>query len=142
MKSEVKSMCGQVTRASLNYGRPPNKAFGRVPKRGVEGAARPRAALRLGPTGPYPPAASARREADALWRHVLQMVCREEDVANPGDCWTHVIVDQPVVVVRTESGTLRAFHNVCRHRGNVIKRDRENTTELRCSYHGWRWSLA
>jgi phenylpropionate dioxygenase-like ring-hydroxylating dioxygenase large terminal subunit len=101
----------------------------------------PQADLRLVPTERYTSAAFARREADALWRHVWQMVCREEDVANPGDCWTHVIVDQPIVVVRTEAGSLRAFHNVCRHRGNVLKRDRENTTELRCSYHGWCWSL-
>lgn len=97
--------------------------------------------LRLVPTERYTSAAFARREADALWHHVWQMVCREEDVANPGDCWTHVIVDQPIVVVRTEAGALRAFHNVCRHRGNVIKRDRTSTTELRCSYHGWCWSL-
>jgi phenylpropionate dioxygenase-like ring-hydroxylating dioxygenase large terminal subunit len=103
--------------------------------------AAPQADLRLVPTERYTSAAFARREADALWRHVWQMVCREEDVANPGDCWTHVIVDQPIVVVRTESGGLRAFHNVCRHRGNVIKRDRNPATELRCSYHGWCWSL-
>ena len=57
--------------------------------------------LRLVPTERYTSAAFARREADALWRQVWQMVCREEDLPNPGDCWTHVIVDQPIVVVRT-----------------------------------------
>jgi phenylpropionate dioxygenase-like ring-hydroxylating dioxygenase large terminal subunit len=97
--------------------------------------------LRLVPTERYTSAAFARREADAVWNHVWQMVCREEDVPNPGDCWTHTIVDQPIVVVRGPSATLRAFHNVCRHRGNVIQRECGNAGELRCSYHGWCWSL-
>jgi len=100
-----------------------------------------RSDLRLVATERYTSPGFARREADGLWGHVWQMVCREEDVAAVGDCWTHVIVDQPIVVVRTPSGALRAFHNVCRHRGNLIQRDCANTTELRCSYHGWCWSL-
>ena len=97
--------------------------------------------LRLVPTERYTSASFARLEAAAVWRHAWQMVCREEDVPVAGDCWTHTILDQPIVVVRSPSGALRAFHNVCRHRGNVIKRDRENVSELRCSYHGWCWSL-
>ena len=72
-----------------------------------------RADLRLVPTERYTSAVFAGREAEAVWGHVWQMVCREEDLPHPGDCFTHTIVDQPVVVVRTPSGALRAFHNVC-----------------------------
>jgi choline monooxygenase len=46
-------------------------------------------------------------------------------------------------VVRDEQGTLRAFHNVCRHRAAQVVNQPEGTaTRLRCRYHGWTYDLA
>jgi choline monooxygenase len=46
-------------------------------------------------------------------------------------------------VLRDEAGTLRAFHNVCRHRAaRVLCEPCGTTTKLRCRYHGWTYDLA
>lgn len=49
----------------------------------------------------------------------------------------------PLIVVRGEDGTLRAFHNVCRHRAGPLAEDGEGRCEgqLVCRYHGWRYAL-
>ena len=39
---------------------------------------------------------------------------------NPGDFITQDIVDESVVVVRDKQGSINAFSNVCRHRGNKL----------------------
>ena len=42
-----------------------------------------------------------------------------------------------------DDGTLRAFQNVCRHRGNSLcAGSGSDLRELRCGYHGWTWDLA
>src|SRR5687768_6334096 len=48
-------------------------------------------------------------EVERLWKRVWQMACREQEVAAPGDYMTYEIADQSVVVVREDTGTLRAF---------------------------------
>ncbi|RXM07774.1 Rieske (2Fe-2S) protein, partial [Citrobacter sp. AAK_AS5] len=44
----------------------------------------------------------------------------------------------PLLVVRQEDGTVRAFANVCRHRGaRVVEEVCGNARSFRCPYHGW-----
>ena len=57
----------------------------------------------------------ARLERDAVFARSWQMVGRREQVAAPGAFLTANIAGEPVLVVRGEDGTLRAFFNVCRH---------------------------
>src|SRR5690242_8748069 len=45
---------------------------------------------------------------------------REEQIAEPGDYFVRDIDTESVIVVRAEDGMVRAFHNVCRHRGARI----------------------
>jgi choline monooxygenase len=49
----------------------------------------------------------------------------------------------PIVVVRTADGPdgLRAFHNVCRHRGMAFADGTRCGASFRCPYHGWEWDL-
>ena len=47
----------------------------------------------------------------------------------------------PVVVVRGQDGVVRAFHNVCRHRGMRIATDSGCTKAFVCPYHGWTYEL-
>jgi choline monooxygenase len=72
-----------------------------------------------------------------------QYAGRSEQVKEPGSFLTAEIAGEPVLVVRDEKGTLRAFHNVCRHRAaQVINEPCGKVTKLRCRYHGWTYDLA
>ncbi|MBD1852760.1 aromatic ring-hydroxylating dioxygenase subunit alpha [Leptolyngbya sp. GB1-A1] len=75
------------------------------------------------------------------WNHTWQMVGRESQVQNFGDYFTCTVGDQSLFVIRTENGSLRAFHNVCPHRGAQLLVDQGNCHQVRCHYHAWRFSL-
>jgi phenylpropionate dioxygenase-like ring-hydroxylating dioxygenase large terminal subunit len=70
------------------------------------------------------------------------MVAREEDVAEPG---TYVLVeldDDPLIVIRGRDRVLRAFHNVCRHRGTAVAEEPcGKVVRLQCPYHAWIYDL-
>jgi nitrite reductase/ring-hydroxylating ferredoxin subunit len=93
------------------------------------------------PTERYTSAAFARREQNRLWKRVWQMACRAEDIPNPGDFIEYTIGDQSFLVVRGDDGAIRAFANVCRHRGNTLKEGRGSCSRILCRYHGWSWQL-
>ncbi|HET9769285.1 MAG TPA: SRPBCC family protein [Acidimicrobiia bacterium] len=92
-------------------------------------------------TSRYTSAAFARREQERLWKRVWQMACRAEDIPDPGDFVEYTIGDQSFLVVRGDDNAIRAFANVCRHRGNTLKEGRGSCTRIRCRYHGWAWEL-
>ncbi len=58
-----------------------------------------------------------------------------------GDCITATIADNPVLVVRDKDVQLRAFYNVCRHRGGPLMTQDGNCKMLQCKYHGWTYHL-
>ncbi len=59
----------------------------------------------------------------------------------PGDCITAAVADNPVLVVCGKDGQLRAFYNVCQHRGGPLLMEDGNCTMLQCKYHGWTYHL-
>jgi choline monooxygenase len=60
-----------------------------------------------------------------------------------GDTVAQMLLDRPVLVRRSSDGTIRGFHNVCRHRGGALVRDGEsNCGSLKCLYHGWSYDDA
>lgn len=85
----------------------------------------------------------AKAEREGVFGDTWQLVGRAEQVAAPGSFLTADIAGEPVLVVRDEQGTLRAFHNVCRHKAaQVINQPEGKVTKLRCRYHGWTYDLA
>ena len=80
-------------------------------------------------------------EAERVWKRVWQVTCREEEIADPGDTWVHEVAGASVIVLRCESGEIRAFHNACLHRGTQLRTENGNVTELRCPFHGFTWRL-
>ena len=68
-------------------------------------------------------------EAEQLWPRVWQMACRLEEIPEPGDFVEYEILDQSVVVVRTDDGEVRAFQNACRHRGVQVVEGRGTCDE-------------
>ncbi len=85
----------------------------------------------------------AAAERDAVFANTWQAVGRTDQVANPGCYFTADVAGEPILVVRDEQGTLRAFANVCRHRAaQVMCEAQGSATKLRCRYHGWTYDLA
>ena len=82
------------------------------------------------------------QEATHLWPKVWQMACRERDIPNPGDFTTYEIVNDSILIVRQGDGGLRAYHNVCLHRGNRLVEGCGSVGPqggFSCTFHGWTW---
>ncbi len=90
----------------------------------------------------------ARSERDKLWRKVWLQAGRVEDLEQIGSYITYEILDDSVLIVRTAPDTLKAYHNVCPHRGrrlvDVPEGERNGSGYMRkfvCGYHGWQFDL-
>jgi len=69
-------------------------------------------------------------------------VASEPEVPEPGDYVTVQIGRNSVILVRDDDMQVRAFHNVCRHRGSRILQDPKGVTgNLVCPYHQWTYNL-
>ncbi len=80
-------------------------------------------------------------ERTRVFRRTWQAVGRLDQVKRPGDYFAGCLVDDPYVVLRDQDGTLRAFHNVCRHHAAQICEGEGAVQELVCPYHGWAYRL-
>ena len=84
-------------------------------------------------------------EVEKMWKKVWQWACREEELPNVGDHVVYDIAHLSVLIVRVragnEPGAIRAFHNVCLHRGTQLRVDGGNVPYFRCPFHGWTWTL-
>jgi len=80
-------------------------------------------------------------ERDRVFRRTWQAVGRVDQVAKPGDYFAGCLLDDPYVVLRDQDGTLRAFHNVCRHHAAEVCSGEGSKSELVCPYHGWTYRL-
>ncbi len=64
------------------------------------------------------------------------------ELPKAGSYVTHKVGDYRVVIVRGADGTIRAFHNTCRHRGSIIcKASKGVAPKLVCPYHQWTYEL-
>jgi phenylpropionate dioxygenase-like ring-hydroxylating dioxygenase large terminal subunit len=93
------------------------------------------------PKDRYTSRAWHRREVERLWRRVWQFACREEHIPNPGDHVVYEIAELSFLVIRTETGAIKAYPNACLHRGRQLKDHAGHCSEIRCSFHGFAWRL-
>ncbi len=72
-----------------------------------------------------------------------QIAAARGQVAEPGDWYEYRCGPISVLIVRGDDGELRAFQNVCLHRGNELCSGGgdQARTEIRCGYHRWAWNL-
>lgn len=80
-------------------------------------------------------------DRDAVFGRTWQAVGRLDQVAAPGQFLVASVADEPIIVVRGKDGILRAFFNVCRHRGGPLAVADGQANALRCQYHGWTYLL-
>jgi phenylpropionate dioxygenase-like ring-hydroxylating dioxygenase large terminal subunit len=90
----------------------------------------------------YTSDAFAALELERLWPRVWQIACSVDHVAAAGDWYEYRVGPYSVIVVRGDDDGLRAFQNVCRHRGNSLCQGAGGgLSELRCPFHRWAWDL-
>ncbi len=81
-------------------------------------------------------------DARAVFARHWQLACQQSRLAGIGDHVVLEIAGVPIIVVRSDADTIRAFHNVCRHRAGPLARcDGLGAKALRCKYHGWTYGL-
>jgi len=93
------------------------------------------------------------REKERIFLREWFHVGREEDVATPGSYLVVEVAGESVLVVRTREGTLRAYYNVCRHRGCQLVLTGSDSagcapelagsfaSGIKCPYHAWTYTL-
>ena len=83
------------------------------------------------------------REQERIFSKFWLCLGRDGDVGEPGDFFTRDVGGESILVVRGADGEVRAFYNVCRHRGARLVDETEgaNLKRLVCPYHAWSYGL-
>jgi glycine betaine catabolism A len=108
------------------------------------------------PTSWYLDAGAFQTEKERIFCREWIGVCREEELPNPGDSQVIDVLGESVLIVRNREGQLRAFYNVCRHRGSRLCRAADEVVApgrvalaggitagrlIVCPYHRWSYDL-
>src|SRR5690348_11286550 len=81
-------------------------------------------------------------EAARFLRAAPQVVCHVNELSRPGEWRSMDYLGESVIVVRGDDGEVRAFANVCRHRGSrLVDGEAGCAKKLVCPYHAWTYDL-
>jgi Rieske 2Fe-2S family protein len=83
------------------------------------------------------------RETDRIFRAGWTCAGHASRIPNPGEYFLLNVFNESLIVVRDRQGGIRAFYNVCRHRGTRICEEGEGrfSGSIQCSYHAWTYGL-
>jgi phenylpropionate dioxygenase-like ring-hydroxylating dioxygenase large terminal subunit len=90
----------------------------------------------------YTDADQLSREVDILFRQFPIIVGHVSELSSPGDFITHDSTGVPMLITRNRQGAVKAFLNVCRHRGARVEAQpcgKANT--FACPYHSWTYDV-
>ncbi|MDH3634155.1 MAG: aromatic ring-hydroxylating dioxygenase subunit alpha [Gammaproteobacteria bacterium] len=80
-------------------------------------------------------------EQDAVFHHGWIGLGRADRWPNAGDYSAMDIGGVPLIVLRNQSGALKAFANSCRHRGSQMLNGDGNCKKIKCPFHWWTYDL-
>lgn len=80
-------------------------------------------------------------ERMAIFRRSWQFLCHSEKLREPGAYVAAEVAGQSIFAVRGEDGVLRAFYNVCKHRGHELVAGEGAKKIITCPYHAWAYRL-
>jgi phenylpropionate dioxygenase-like ring-hydroxylating dioxygenase large terminal subunit len=81
------------------------------------------------------------REQRDLFGRIWNLVAYESDLPAPGDQLPVQVGTDPVLLVRAADGRIRAYLNMCRHRGMALACEAGHREgNIRCPYHGWEFA--
>lgn len=116
-------------------------------KRGtpVASAPKPKLGTSIIPAERYTSPDFARLEWERMWTKVWLLGCREDDIPDPGDHIVTEIGKESVLFARQKDRSIKAFHNVCLHRGNrlvhAVHQPQFGASYFRCGYHNWEYGV-
>jgi Rieske 2Fe-2S family protein len=95
------------------------------------------------PAAYYVDAEFFKREMDTLFARMWICAGRSEQVERPGQFFVREVLGESVIVTRGASGAVRAFYNVCRHRGTRLCTEAAGVFagSIQCPYHAWTYDL-
>jgi phenylpropionate dioxygenase-like ring-hydroxylating dioxygenase large terminal subunit len=92
---------------------------------------------------PYTDQEQFRMEREKLFEREPTITLHSSELPDPGSFVTTRIAGRTAVIVRGDDGVVRAFHNVCRHRGaELVDEDSGCRKRFSCPYHAWTWNNA
>ena len=82
-------------------------------------------------------------EKQHVFREHWQIACHVSDIPEPGNYLAMDVVGERALILRGQDGAVRAFHNICRHRGSRLVADEKGSCRnaLVCPFHGWVYNL-
>lgn len=92
----------------------------------------------------YTSAEFAEREWQQMWTRVWHIGGFDYQIPEPGDYITSDMGRENILLVRQKDGGIKAFYNVCQHRGaRLVFNDMGSVGEgdIVCPYHGWKWDI-
>lgn len=83
------------------------------------------------------------REMEAIHCDMWLCAGRTAQIPHAGDYFLRRFAHANVIIVRDEEGGIRAFHNVCRHRGTLLCTEGSGSfaARIQCPYHAWTYKL-
>ena len=70
------------------------------------------------------------------------LVGHQSQLAEPGDYFLAEVAGESLIVAKDQRSTIRAFYNVCRHRGaRLCEEQTGHTAAIQCPYHAWTYAL-
>ncbi len=83
-------------------------------------------------------------EWERLWTKVWMIGGLVAQLPEQGDYITHQLGRESILMIRGFDDRIRAFYNICQHRGNLLTTSEEGSVtgdgSIQCAYHGWKWS--
>lgn len=80
-------------------------------------------------------------EQDHIFSRHWQYAGHVSQLTKPGDIVVANLSNTSIIIVCGDDGKLRAFYNICRHRGGPLATEQCNAPMLQCRYHGWTYRL-
>lgn len=94
------------------------------------------------PASRYTSAGFAQAERDRLWNRSWLCAARESELPDVGSYKMFEKTGQPILLIRGKDRVVRAFYNICRHRGARVAQGETGCTKLlRCMFHSWSYNL-
>jgi phenylpropionate dioxygenase-like ring-hydroxylating dioxygenase large terminal subunit len=78
------------------------------------------------------------KEWEGMWTRVWLLLGRESEIPKPGDWQREEVGPESILMVRQKDGGVKAFYNICQHRGNpLVDETKGHVRRFVCKYHSW-----